>query len=167
MTESSIELPSIPPAETPAPKTARKPARRTGGTDLKSTRRTARAAARAAVRVQDADEQTRATAAALLGCQDDVVELAAHIVAPGATNPTALISKISDLTGISDEMERVLSVSDMAQSEVTAVRDLLLSLGLVEGNRPSNATAQAVEIARAIPQLDQLDSFSAAADLIG
>lgn len=159
---------TLPEPEAKAPKRKPAPRRRarSGGDDLKTARRNARNAARCAIRVVEADPEVRARAAAVLGCDDDVVEITAHILAPAKSGGSArTLDDLAAAEAVTDRIQRVLALADMGADRMAALREMMVSLDRVTGPRPANETALAVELADAV--VGAGEQFEPVRELIG
>jgi len=163
---------SVPEAKAdsrPSPRSSRTSTSSHSGSQIKAARTTARATARTTVAVLEADQDTRAVAASLLGVKSkDVVDLVAVIVAPPAgARPSAVLADIRELSEVSDPMQRVLAFAGVDREKMRQMRQAMSGLGLVEGNAPSGSdVSMAVELSEAAGRLAEDERASVLLDRV-
>lgn len=153
----------------PSPRSSRTSTSSHSGSQIKAARTAARATARTTVAVLEADQDTRAVAASLLGVKSkDVVDLVAVIVAPPAgARPSAVLADIRELSEVSDPMQRVLAFAGVDREKMRQMRQAMSGLGLVEGNTPSGSdVSMAVELSEAAGRLAEDERASVLLDRV-
>lgn len=125
-----------------------------------------REAITAYVTIADSDDATRTIMAALLGCDDDAVEIAVH--AATTKVDTSMISTIADVRSSTDDLSAVVDVAAIVEDK-TALRSLwsLLSSVADVPAAPTKlgvtqAAAQAVRVIRDLDD-DAVDTLTQAA----
>lgn len=146
------ELPAPPAAAEPAPK-KRAPRRKTSpaANNQKMARRTARATAHTMLAVQAAQPEDRALLAALLGCEDDDVELTAHIAVPGVNNVAQTATDLERIAAHEGD-EAIIEAGSLPAARVKAAWSVLTQMDLVSGEIPASDVLAALKIARAVDE---------------
>lgn len=121
--------------------------------DQKAARRTVRSTVRTVLTLQSADGEDRALLAELLGCEDDEVELTAHILVPGATNASQVLEDLERITDVTGD-DRLVEAGALDENRAKALWAALAHLNLLTGELPASQVLAALKITRALDEAD-------------